>query len=392
MYYNRILEEKIKKYISQNEIIAVIGPRQSGKTTMLKQILSTLENVNIVTLDDVSLLSLFQNDIKSFIELYIKDYDYVFIDEIQYAKESGKQLKYIYDTQKVKLFISGSSSAEVSLQSLKYLVGRIFIFKLYPFSFREFLFAQNSKIAKIHKQKNFGTDITKELQKYIAEFLTFGGYPRVILAEDDEEKKTVLQNIYNTLLLREVRDLFGISNNEKLIKLIKALSLQIGNLINYKELSNISGFSLPLLKKHIGILEELFICKRCYPFSKNPRTELVKNPKIYFIDLGLRNIIIDNFTKERTDKGAMYENLVFSEFLKKDTELKYWRTKSGAEIDFILNGEPIEIKTSPRTGKALYSFIKKYSPKHSYVISETEQEKIQIYESEVRFLSYPKFL
>lgn len=392
MYIKRILEGIISKYIQKKEIIAVVGPRQSGKTTMLKNILANFDNVNIISLEDVSILNLFQNDIKSFVELYIRNYRFVFIDEIQYAENSGKQLKYIYDTEKVKLLISGSSSAEISLQSLKFLVGRIFIFKLYPFSFQEYLRAKHPKLESVYKNKLFGSEINFELQKLIIDFLTFGGYPRVVLSEDEEEKKIVLKNIYSTLLLREVRDLVGLSNNEKFTKLIKALSLQIGNLINYKELSNITGLKHKDLKQYISILEELFICKRCYPFSKNPRTELVRNPKIYFIDYGLRNTIIDNFSKERSDKGAMYENLVYSEFLKRDIELKYWRTKSGAEIDFIDNNTPFEIKTSPKTSKSIYSFIKKYSPEKFYIISESEQDPMRINKTEINFLPFSKII
>ncbi len=189
-----------------------------------------------------------------------------------------------------------------------------------------------------------------------------------------------------------MKDLFGIADNGNLIKLIKALSLHIGNLINYKELCDISGFTFPMLKKNINILELLFICNRCYPFSKNPRTELVKNPKIYFIDYGLRNVIINNFSLERSDKGAMYENLIYSELLKKGKELNYWRTKSGAEVDFIYDGEPIEIKISPKIGKSLYSFIAKYSPKKAFVVSESEKESVILNGAEINFLPFTKFI
>jgi len=392
MYVQRTLEEQIQKYLTKKEIIAVIGPRQSGKTTLIKHIFEGLNNVNIISLEDVSTLNLFKNDITSFIEIYIKGYDYVFIDEIQYSENSGKQLKYIYDTQNVKLFVSGSSSVEISIRSLKYLVGRIFVLELYTFSFEEFLSVKNSKLYNVYKTKTFGVEINKKLQSYIDEFLIFGGYPRVVLSDEKEEKITVLKNIYNTLLLREVKDLFGIANNDNLIKLIKALSLQIGNLINYKELCDISGFNFPLLKKNLNILELLFICKRCFPFSKNPRTELVKNPKIYFFDYGLRNMIINNFSFERSDKGAMYENLLYSELLKKGKELNYWRTKSGAEVDFIYNGEPIEIKTTPKIGKSLHSFIAKYSPQKVFVISESEKESVKINGAKIDFLTFAKFI
>ncbi|MFH2031026.1 MAG: DUF4143 domain-containing protein, partial [Bacteroidota bacterium] len=194
------------------------------------------------------------------------------------------------------------------------------------------------------------------------------------------------------LLLREVKDLIGVSGSDNLISLIKALSLQIGNLINFRELSDLSGFNHQTLKKNINILEELFICKRCYAFHKNPRTEIVKTPKIYFIDYGLRNIIIDNFSSHRSDKGALYENLIYTEFLKRDKELKYWRTKSGAEVDFILDNEPIEVKTMPKTSRSFYSFINKYDPKNGYIISTKEGEDIVTDQYRIKFMPYSKFI
>ncbi len=392
MYIHRRIEGLIKKYLSKKEIIAVTGPRQSGKTTLLKYLLSELENVNIVSFDDINALNLFNTDINSFIELHIKKYDFVFIDEVQYAEESGKKLKYIFDTENVKLIISGSSSAEISIQSLKYLVGRIYVFNLLPFSFSEFLSARNEDLIKVYEKKRFGEEINKRLLKYINEFLTFGGYPRVVLAEDEEEKRRTLQNIYNTLILREVRDLFGIASNDNFVSLLKVLAAQIGNIINYAELCAVTGIKLPELKRYFSILEELFILKRCYPFAKNKRTEIIKAPKIYFIDYGLRNVILDNFSANRPDKGALYENLIFSEYLKNEKELKYWRTKSGAEVDFIDNNIPTEIKTVPKIGKSLRSFITKYSPETAYVVSERERESVNVNGTTVRFLPFSKFI
>ncbi len=392
MYVERTLEGVIKRYLSKKEIIAVIGPRQSGKTTMIKRLFENLSNVNIVTLEDVEVLDVFRNDVKSFVELYVKGFDYVFIDEIQYAEESGKQLKYIYDNTDVKLFISGSASAEVSVRSLKYLVGRIFIFELLPFSFEEYLRAKEFKLFELYKRRKFGGFVLKRLQKYVDEFIIYGGYPRVVLSENKDEKLMALENIYNTLLLREVKNLFGLGNSDKLIKLIKSLSLQTGNLINYTELCNATGFGFKRLKEVLNILEALYIVQRCSPFSKNPRSELVKNPKIYFVDLGLRNAIINNFSTERTDSGVMYENLVFSEFLKKGEKPNYWRTKSGAEIDFIRGGIPVEVKTSPKIGKSLHSFISKYSPPEAYVVSRVNAGTQKVAETKLNFVSFPEFI
>ena len=142
-YIERDIEKKIYQYIDIKEIIAIIGVRQCGKTTLLKKIAGELTDqhrkVQFITFDDVSILQMFEQDIESFIRLYVTPNEFLFIDEIQYAAQSGSMLKYIYDTKEVKIFISGSSAIELSVQSIKYLVGRIFTFTLFPFSFREFL-------------------------------------------------------------------------------------------------------------------------------------------------------------------------------------------------------------------------------------------------------------
>ena len=117
---------------------------------------------------------------------------------------------------------------------------------------------------------------------------------------------------------------------------------------------------------------------------------MVKTPKIYFYDYGLRNAVIDNFNG--SDKGVLYENLIYSEYLKKSKELKYWRTKSGAEVDFILNKEPVEIKSIPKTSKSFLSFIKKYQPKKGYIISEGEKESVEQDGCEISFLPFYKFI
>ena len=172
-------------------------------------------------------------------------------------------------------------------------------------------------------------------------------------------------------------------------KLINALALQIGNIINYHELSNISGFNYHDLLNYINILEKTFICIRSTPFYINKRTELVKAPKIFFLDNGFRNIILKNFQliKNRIDKGALYENFIVSELIKKDLKIRYWRTKSKAEVDFVIEKHdriiPVEIKSDlkePMISKSFSSFINKYKPKKGLILSERlfeEKNKIK---------------
>ena len=379
MYIKRFLEEDIRNYLNKREIIAIIGPRQSGKTTLLNHFYESLKNAVFLDFEDREILELFSGDINSFIELYAKKYDYVFIDEFQYAKEGGKNLKYLYDKCKAKIILSGSSASELSIQSIKFLVGRIFVFTLYPFSFEEYLNYKNRDLCNIWRMRKLTRPIIERIIPHFNEFCIYGGYPRVILSKDKSEKEVVLRNIYNTYFLRDIKEILNLPEDYKLSKLIHALSLQIGNIVNYKELSDITGFSHMDLLKHLNVLEKTFVLARSLPFHTNKRTELVKSPKLFFLDSGFRNTAIKNFqpVEDRPDKGSLYENFVASELLKAGIELKYWRTKSMAEVDFIMEKDskiiPIEIKSNlarPNFTKSFLSFLEKYKPKKSFILSE----------------------
>lgn len=366
MYIERKLEGKILKYLDKPEIIAVLGPRQCGKTTMLKKIFSRLDNANFISFEDRAALNLFNRDIVGFIDLYAKNYKFLFIDEFQYAKNGGKKLKYIFDAQKTKIIISGSSAVDLSVNAIKYLVGRIFILNLYPLSFEEFLSYKNQNLAAIYKKEaanvlssktvQISNEMHEELKKNFEDYAIYGGYPRVVISADSEEKKEVLKNIYSTFFLREVRDVLGLIDDYKLEKLIKGLALQIGNLIEYNELGQLSEFSYATLKRYLNFLEKTFVCRRLAPYFKNKRTEIVKNPKIYFIDCGMRNQIVNDFRPidERGDHGQILENAVFGQLVKNGYDFNYWRTKNKNEIDFILQMEggkliALEIKSRAKS-------------------------------------------
>lgn len=400
-YIERELEKEILKYVKTREIIAVVGARQSGKTTLVNEILNKIEKNKVIkriNFDDQKTLKLFENDIDSFVELYVKNVDILFIDEVHYSKDSGKKLKYIYDNFKIKIFISGSSSAEMSIHSLKYLVGRIFTFNLYPFSFKEFLRFKNEKLINIYEKGEYKKEITDELNKYLKEFIIYGGYPRVVISKDKIEKEKILENIFNIYLLKEIREILELSEDYHLIDLLKALSLQIGNVINYNEISQITGYSLYELKKYMNILEKTYVIKLIRPFFTNKRTEIVKNPKVYFIDTGFRNVAIDNFGEERSDIGSLFENFIFSELIKKNKNVKFWNTKSNAEVDFILeeNGKiiPIEIKSTikkEKITKSFRSFLEKYNPKIGFILSKDFESKMEIDKRNIKFLPFVKY-
>jgi len=389
-YIPRLLESDIASVINSPEIIAIIGPRQCGKTTLMYHIADQLDSskISIIDFEDRDELNLFVHDVKAFADLHVKGQEYVFIDEFQYATEGGKNLKYIYDNYPAKLFITGSSSTELSVKSIQYLVGRIFIFNLYPFSFREFLNYRDPKLSRLLAQtSDLSPEIIKRTNSYYAEFNIYGGYPRVVLSSTNNEKETVIKNIFNTFLLREINQILNYRNEFKLTKLISALALQIGNSVNYNELSAVTGFNYKELLEAIDILEKTFVIIRSSPFFKNKRLELVKSPKFFFVDNGFRNMAIKNFLQpsNRTDIGALNENFIASELVKQGYPIHYWRTKSKAEVDFIIEkqGEviPIEVKTTlkkPSMSRSYRSFIEKYSPLRGFITSNQLYDEIRI--------------
>ena len=393
MYIHRELEKTIKPFLKRREIVAIVGARQVGKTTFLKYLFSELKKtkkIEFLTFEKESDLALFE-DIEDF-KNYYKNYEVLIIDEFHYAKEGGKKLKYLFDTTKTKFIISGSSSLELTFKTGKYLVGRMIKFYLTPLSFREFLSFKNKTLfnllnsrfkdifsQKINFKDFFGEELNLRLRKYFEEYLIFGGYPAVVLAKTEKEKIKILESILENYLLKDIKGLLGLKTKEELIKICEFLSTQVGNLLNYQELSNVSNLKYQDVLRHLEILKNTFIVDLLRPFYKNPRTELVKTPKVYFLDNGFRNYLLLDFRKieKRDDVGKLVENFVFSSLKGKEPiKLNYWRTKSKAEVDFIIqkNGQiiPVEIKYSfsPSIGKSFYSFIEKFSPQRGYILTQ----------------------
>ncbi len=410
MYIKRKLEGTILEYLKTKEIIAITGPRQSGKTTLLKNIQSNLGKSVYITFEDIKDLNFFEQDINGFAKKYLSEYKYIFIDEFQYAKNGGKRLKYLYDVfPNNKLIISGSSAIDLTIKAIKFLVGRVFIFNLFPFDFEEFLqtkknsllgeYQKYTKKINLNKIKinklEISSAINTEFNDLLEEFIIWGGYPRVILAKTDSEKENILKNIYNTYFLRDIKDVLGLIDDYKMARLIQALSAQIGQLINYQELCAMSGYNYLTLKKYINVLEKTFVCKTIRPYFSNRRKEVVKNPKIFFFDTGLRNFAAQNFGKldSRADKGQLNENFVFCQLTKKEIGLNFWRNKIKNEVDFIIetSGKQIALESKSQLKQtkippSLSAFIKLHHPKLAIIASDNYQNPTKLNETPVHFL------
>jgi predicted AAA+ superfamily ATPase len=417
MYVNRELEEILGHFSTSPEIVAILGARQVGKTTLLQNHFRN-ENSRMISFEDRKVLYMFLEDEKAFAEYYLSDCDILIIDEFQYAREGGRRLKYIYDSfPGKKIIISGSSSLELTEQATKYLVGRIFQFHLDTFNFTEFLAVKDARLRKtllpftkeISKQivndnpelPNLPQAIIEKTLSLVDEFVLFGGYPRVVLSENLLEKKTVLQNIFNTYLLKEIREILNIVDDFQMERLTKLLGLRIADLLKSNEVTNMIGINFKRLQQMLHILEKTYIIRMIPPFFTNNLLELTKSKKLFFRDTGFRNAVINNFSKltDRSDSADLYENLIFSELNKKGLNLKYWRTKSKAEVDLIIeqSGQviPVEIKTTIRRSKiqrSMLNFIKKYQPRSAFVVSLDFYHCIKIEATQVFFLPYAIFI
>lgn len=411
MLIQRDIIGEIEPFLKRKEYIAVVGPRQCGKTTLFEIIKSYLietrgvpsKDVQLMTFEDRRLLHQFEDDPVSFIESYRQEEGrtlYLMLDEFQYTHDGGHKLKLVYDTVcDVKILVTGSSSLEIKAKVGSYMVGRMLTFNLYPFSFAECLRAENERYEHIYRRERtllegwlngekikiksrvdvFHEDMTRLYERYCI----WGGYPAVVLSRTEREKAKILGDAYNSYVLKDIKGLLELDTDRNLFLLSQHLAVQIGNIIVYQTLARAADLNFRQLKRHLAILNETYICAGVPPFFSNRKKELVKNPKIYFFDTGFRNFLMENMgtIPKRPDGGALIENAVFIRLMQVKQEAErvhFWRTKAGAEVDFVLKKGtqvfPIEVKYTPysetRVPRGMVSFITSFKPNRGLVLTK----------------------
>lgn len=378
MYIKRDIRSRFDKISNSYNMVAVVGARQAGKTTFLKKQIEN-KNSSYILFDDPDARSLFEEDIKKFEKQFISSYNISVLDEVQYCKDAGRKLKYLVDSDH-KLWITSSSEIILSKEILSFLVGRVSIVKLFPFSFKEFLVAKTQ------------TELTtKILERMVWEHATYGGYPKVVLTEDVDIKKTILSDLYDTMLLKDVARIFSIEDIRSLEEFSKYLAFSIGDIISYDKICSNLKMSFQTVKKYLDAMEKSYLIYRVLPFFTNKKKEIVKQPKLYFVDTGLRNIIAKKF--DINLDGKLFENYVLTELLKMGFTPKYWRTKTKTEVDFVVELEndiiPIEVKIQAKVGKiekSLRAFIDSYKPDKAVIVSYIGKKgKIKINDCEVTY-------
>lgn len=399
MEIEREIFERLKEELKRKQITAIIGSRQVGKTTLLKELYSSVKKDAIyLSFDDLDYLRQFEEDIKLFSEQYVKPNKYIFIDEFQYAKDGGQKLKFIYDffEGKKKIFISGSSTPALSIESLQFLVGRVNIIEIFPLSFKEFIkYRAKEKLVlfdKIRTQANF-----LQLKPEFEEYLRFGGYPQVVLEKTEELKIDTLSNIVKTYLLKEIKDILGYRNIYDFENLLRRLSLQDGKLLNKSSFSLDLGINRNSIDEMISILNKTYILNILMPYLKNKIKEQIKSPKTYFTDLGVKNSLSKNFNtlEFKIDKGEIYENFILNQLIRMKKDLKFWNLDQISEMDFVYEESgkiiAIEVKSKLKDDKlttSIKKFIEYNSPKIVYVFNENIDSEIKYENTKIVFTNY----
>lgn len=362
----RKLKGNLLEKWNSGKVLIVIGPRQVGKTTLIRSLCEAEGNYLFINGDDAEDRLLLENAGENKLRSIIGNHKTVFFDEAQRIKNIGLILKIVYDQIKgVRLVVSGSSALEIASEINEPLTGRKWEFNLFPFTWQEL-------------QNHFGyAQNTKNLSRY----MIYGMYPEVITHFNEAE--SILKQIAGSYLYKDLLEYQGIRKPEVLDKLLLALALQLGSEVNYNELSRTVGIDRASVENYISLLEKAFVVFRLHPLSRNVRNEINTSRKVYFYDNGIRNAIIGNFKslEFRQDIGALWENFAISERVKKLNYEKwhgrsyFWRTYQQQEIDWIeeIDGSfsAYEFKWNAKKANKKFpkTFMDNYSVSKTFVVT-----------------------
>lgn len=374
----------IDHHTRYKESLILLGPRQVGKSTILKKL---FPDAHYLTLDnEYTRATLEQYDLSSYQQIITTSDKVVIIDEIQELHNPGRAAKIIYDQMPhIKLMLTGSSALNIKNKTSESLAGRKIDYQLFPLTLSEYL-VQN----KLEQSLNFDAFqkiITHKLPKQVSRpydhqsvlnhILMYGLYPATI---DHPNKELYLKNLIESTIFKDLIELKLLENRRAALSLLSLLALQIGSLTSYASLANQLDIDQRTVKRYIELFEQSFIIFRLYPYGSNKRDEIGKAPKVYFHDIGLRNALISNFNPlpSRADAGQLFENFIITEILKYNEygnfgfRLNYWRTKSGSEIDLVLSksdGTLLAVEIKNQSRRVNKSFVTRYPQAKMVVVS-----------------------
>ncbi len=390
--------QRIQKSIASVPITVLIGARQVGKTTLMHSLDEDYYKQSLfLNGQNPEIAELFQK--YSVIEQYLRQNlnesceGYLFIDEFQYINNISTMLKLLVDEKtRLKIICSGSSSLNILQTVEESLAGRVRILPIYSLSFPEYIqFNDENLYAKYMK---YPVDIDcKVIDKHIPillnEYLLYGALPRVALAKAVQDKIELLNDIYQTYLLHDVRSFVRNEDFVGFNKMLRLIAAQIGNLVNINDLSKNAGLSYRKCQDYLHLLEQMYIISMVEPYAVNLKKTITKMKKVFFLDIGLRNKIYNSFNdiEVRTDNGALFENFCYLELCKHNPSsyvIYFYQTKGGSEIDFLVDNHkgiiPFEAKFSnyaiPRTIRSLSTFMEEEHISAGYVVNLNNNESI----------------
>lgn len=348
--YTRILKKQIYEKFFSGKAIIIAGARQTGKTTLSMDLLqkSGEGHYKVFNCDNPSDREMLTDKNLEFLKQLVGDSKVVLIDEGQKVTTIGQTVKLLVDFYKKEkqVVVTGSSSLNLLDQTHEPLTGRKYVYTLYPLSLEE-----------IYPDRDVLT-MTKELEG----LLVFGSYPEVVTQKSFEAKAELLRELQSSYLYKDVLEFQAVRNSDKIMKLVRALALQVGSEVSCTELSSLIGIDKKTVEHYIDVLEKSFVVFTLAPYAKNKRREISKLKKVYFHDLGIRNAVINNFNflENRGDTGILWENFLMTERLKYrqhhhlHANSYFWRTYDGSEVDLVeelegkLNGYEFKWKEKRR--------------------------------------------
>ena len=311
------------------KVVVLLGPRQVGKTTLLRDILAEESSSYLfVSGEDRAVQAWLGSQRIETLRQNIGKHSLLVVDEAQHVPQIGLNLKLIVDhLPQVRVLATGSSSFDLSNKTGEPLVGRKWAFELYPISQLELA----------------ATELPFQSEEMLPQRLIYGSYPEVVTTVGLTDKKELLNHIVNGYLYKDLLMFEDIRKSKKIVEILTMLAFQIGSLVSVHEISMTIGMNTRTVEKYLDLLEKVFVIKRLGGFSRNLRKEISKGSKYYFWDNGIRNAVINNFNDLplRNDVGALWENYLITERLKKQRYQKifsnnyFWRTYDQKEVDFV---------------------------------------------------------
>ena len=328
----RDLQTILESKVGRGKVLLLIGPRQVGKTTLLKSMMEKLPpaKTQFWNCDESEVRKFLSEPNSAKLRSLVGNADFIVIDEAQRVQDIGLTLKLLHDTfPQVQLAVTGSSSLDLSNSMNEPLTGRTFEYNLFGFSTQELV--QHTSLLEESRQ--------------LHNRLLFGFYPDVVNNPGDE--KEILANIVNSYLYKDVFEFQDIRKPAVIEKLVQALALQVGSEVSFNELGRLLGIDVQTVQRYVDLLEKAYVIFHLRSYSRNVRNELKKSVKIYFYDNGVRNGVLSNFSpwELRSDTGCLWENFLISQRIKnnlyhnRSRKYYFWRTTQRQEIDFIEEAE-----------------------------------------------------